>query len=178
MLNKIYKKYTLKNSYGIRKLALGVFSVSLGMTAVNLIQEDQLFNIGTIAHAQENDFKEVDKSKYTVESNIDVKGELTPGENNNFRNHDVNLKIKGEKFKANDKISFTGENLNLNNLNNKKIIFKDKEIGEIKVTHYVHSLSSMAGNLSLEEKEKINDKSFKTVFEIRFNKNVEEFKNV
>lgn len=37
MLNKIYKKYTLKNSYGIRKLALGVFSVSLGMTAVNLI---------------------------------------------------------------------------------------------------------------------------------------------
>lgn len=64
MLNKIYKNYELNKKYAIRKLSVGIASVSLGLFAVyntNLIHE---LNIIDVAKADEIENSNFSKERY------------------------------------------------------------------------------------------------------------------
>ena len=70
MLNKIYKNYELNKKYGIRKLSIGIASVSLGLFGVyntdlvpqlrfvNVVKADE--NLSEVIYSNPNPSEEID----------------------------------------------------------------------------------------------------------------------
>ena len=143
MLNKIYKNYELNKKYGIRKLSIGIASVSLGLFAVynaNLIPELNIVdvvkadeNLSKVIYTNSNPTDTIDNNS-TSNNSISKIIELTP-EKEDQKKFRVYF---GDDLNISNKIVFNTEGAITNGLNSSNITFNNEIVGTLNTGYNIN----------------------------------------
>ena len=136
MLNKMYKNYELNKKYGIRKLSIGIASVSLGLFGVyntdlanqlrfvDVVKADE--NLSKVIYTNSNPTDTIDNNS-TSNNSISKIIELTP-EKEGQKKFRVYF---GDDLNISNKIVFNTEGTITNGLNSSNITFNNEIVGTL-----------------------------------------------